>query len=152
MVNHICGSTSRMWATSCRSIRALQGGGGEPLTKHPPAPPKRPVFFEVTPPGSDIASLWVRAISGLPPPCIHPAGPFRGKTRADRPLPPVMIFSLSRRPSLWQVRWLTESTPTSQPKQLSKTAQSADTAGTPWGAYLASRLSGRSKTNFIEPI
>src|SRR5580700_9648625 len=32
MVNHICDSTSRMWATSCRSSRALQGGGGEPLT------------------------------------------------------------------------------------------------------------------------
>src|SRR6516162_1485173 len=34
MVNHICGSTSRMRATSCRSSRALQGGGGEPLTMH----------------------------------------------------------------------------------------------------------------------
>src|SRR6516164_9625656 len=32
MANHICDSTSRMWASSCRSSRALQGGGGEPLT------------------------------------------------------------------------------------------------------------------------
>src|SRR6202035_2544884 len=32
MVDHRCDSTSRMWAASCRAARALQGGGGEPLT------------------------------------------------------------------------------------------------------------------------
>ena len=29
MVDHICNSTSRMWAASCRAARALQGGGGK---------------------------------------------------------------------------------------------------------------------------
>ena len=32
IVDHICDSTSRMWATSCRSLRALQGGVRGPLT------------------------------------------------------------------------------------------------------------------------